>query len=98
MPARLRICRATGTIVPGLEKVACGLLLIASFAAMISHYLRLARCQLGKPIFHHANDARMKLLALVAQQGAIRGVLNQCVLENVAGMGRVAATKYEASL
>src|SRR6516164_4089643 len=67
-----------------------------SFCVMTRKGLRLDFHHFGKLCFQPLCYARMQLLALAAQQGIVRGLLDECVLEPERSSRRRAATEHEA--
>jgi hypothetical protein len=82
-------------LLAGLEAVTDGLLDEARFLAMLRQSLGLHLYDLRKFLFQGSSDTAMQLLPPVTQQGAVRGILHQRVLEGVFRIGGSPAPKNQ---
>jgi hypothetical protein len=91
---RLRHRRARDRVMARFELVADRLIGHACFGAMLCHKFGVSRYYLWKPALQRGGNTAMQLLPTATQQGAVRSILHQCVLESVLGIGRRAAPEH----
>ena len=70
-------------------------LLQPSFLVVTGEQLRRSCPNVGKPLREDLGDARVKLLPLAPQQGAISGVLHQRMLERINRRRRGSSRKHQ---
>src|SRR5262245_55716124 len=68
------------------------------FREMMSEEFGLGRCEFRKAFLQHMAYSCVQIPPASAQQRVVCGVLNKRVLEDVIGVRRRPATKYEAGL
>jgi hypothetical protein len=110
-PLHMRVGIATGTVIvlrhrllhgrapdslsPCRERVNDRLLELPSLGAMMRELFGLALDDLGKMSFQGGDDSRVDQMPLAAQQGAVGGVLHQCMFEGIFSVGRAAAPEHQ---
>src|SRR5262249_21868863 len=91
MPNRFTIARALHRLIASPNPVSDGLVVKTCFCAVAGENFGMRCCDVGELAFDGSGDTAVELLASAPEQSAVRGILDQRVLEGVFRVGRGAA-------
>src|SRR5262249_9960049 len=95
MPNRFTIARALHRLIASPNPVSDGLVVKTCFCAVAGANLWGGCCDVGELAFDGRGDTAVELLASAPEQSAVRGILDQRVLEGVFRVGRAPAAEDE---
>src|SRR5215468_10834180 len=95
---RFTIARALHRLIASPTPVSDGLVVKTCFCAVAGENFGMRCRDVGELAFDGRGDSAVELLASAPEQGAVRGILDQRVLEGVFRVGRVPAAEDELSV
>src|SRR6516162_1725624 len=95
MPNRFTIARALHRLIASLNPVSDGLVVKTCFCAVAGENFGMRCCDVGELALDGRGDTAVELLASAPEQGAVRGILDQRMLESVFRVGRAPAAEDE---
>src|SRR6516162_671513 len=87
------IARALHRLIASPNPVSDGLVVKTCFCAVAGENFGMRCCDVGELTFDGRGDTAVELLASVPEQGAVRGILDQRMLEGVFRVGRAPAAE-----